>query len=91
MRSGRWLRPAAAVPPWRVWDGGLVLYDSLSGDTHLLQAPAGAMFLEVLQRGGEQAEVLMVRHADAPGEARAVLETLLQLGMLEVQTVDARA
>jgi hypothetical protein len=48
------------------------------------------MFLEVLQRGGEQAKVLMDRHTDAPGEARAVLETLLQLGMLEVQPVDAR-
>lgn len=85
------LQPAASIPPWRVWDGNLVLYDPLSGDTHLLQAPAGAMFLEVLQRGGEQAKVLMDRHTDAPGEARAVLETLLQLGMLEVQPVDARA
>ena len=63
---------------YRCWDGECVLYNDLSGDTHLLDEFAFAL-LEQLEAGPQAAAQLAAAFeldADAPGEG-AMLQTVL--------------
>ena len=43
----KWRAPAASSLQYRSWDDEFIVYNSLSGDTHLLNADAGQILLAV--------------------------------------------
>jgi len=64
-----WRLTPGQVLRFRQFDDGLVLYNDLSGDTHLLGDDATHV-LSVLQQGPAQADALLDSLADALGAAR---------------------
>lgn len=74
---GVWRLAAGHMPAWRGWDGQYVVYDDLSGDTHLLGEAAFALLLALA--GGARGEAQLAR---ADGGA-ALLAELEALGLIE--------
>jgi PqqD family protein of HPr-rel-A system len=87
----RWriIRPDALS--WRCWDGDYVIFNSLSGMTHMLDVTAGTIF-ELALDGAATADELRTRFAaflgaDAPARlaevVSATMRRLDQLGLAE--------
>jgi PqqD family protein of HPr-rel-A system len=69
----------------REWDGEVVLYNDLSGDTHLLSGDAIALLL-ALQEGPRSAPALAdLLGADDGGALQSVLDDLAGLALVESQ------
>jgi PqqD family protein of HPr-rel-A system len=74
---------------WRQWDDGLVVYHAPSGDTHLLERPAGEALL-LLRHGPREIDGLVreLVPLDADGHLAAAIADLLarfeELGVVEV-------
>ncbi len=73
----------------RPWEDGLVLFHGLSGDTHLLERPAGDALL--LLKNGPRDVAALVRDLvpdDPDGRVAAAIQDLLvrfeELGVVEV-------
>ncbi len=64
----------------RHWDGEFVVYNNLSGDTHLLGADAMLVLHRLQQGEADTAALLAALHegADAPAAARAALAAELE-------------
>lgn len=82
--------PGAASPAWRLapgqtlrhraWQGEYVLYNDISGDTHLLDADAAALLLALQHGPARQSDLL--GDADAAGGAE-LLDQLRELALIE--------
>jgi PqqD family protein of HPr-rel-A system len=90
-KDRRW-RPTACEPhPLRCWDGDYVVYNSLSGDTHLLDIVSGEVLKSILSSPKRDSELhLAVARflevpADAGVEARVaeIVAALDDLGLIE--------
>lgn len=74
---------------WRQWGDGLVLFHAPSGDTHLLERPAGEALL-LLRHGPRDIDGLVreIVPVDAGGPLAAAIADLLarfeELGVVEV-------
>jgi PqqD family protein of HPr-rel-A system len=67
----------------REWDGEVVLYNDLSGDTHLLNGDATALLL-ALQDGPLPApELAALLGAADPGDLEPLLDDLAELALIE--------
>jgi PqqD family protein of HPr-rel-A system len=81
------LKPGQALRR-RAWDGEHLLYNDLSGDTHLLAEPAIALLLALQQQARPQAALALLpglpEHADAAADAlEALLADLEALSLVE--------
>lgn len=82
--------PDASAVVWRRWDDELVVFNRVSGDTHLLSGPAGRILemllhaphsigdvKSTLASSGQQQDVLL-----SNGEIEQALGDLRRLGLL---------
>lgn len=86
-----WQLPHDEEPVLRDWDGECVVYNPLSGSTHILDIIAGVIFRRVV--AGESSQRALSRHVaefldvpDDPGTAAkvaSILLTLDELGLIE--------
>lgn len=67
---------------WEKWPDECIIYNDLSGQTHLLNAPAAAA-LERLQREAMNAETLAQALALESAEIVRLLQEFDQLGLIE--------
>jgi PqqD family protein of HPr-rel-A system len=69
----------------REWDGEVVLYNDLSGDTHLLSGDAVELLL-ALQEGPRPApELAVLLDAGDGGALQGLLDDLAELALVEFQ------
>lgn len=55
--AGSRLRLVPQRGAWRVWDGTLVFFEPLSGDTHRIDCPAGHVLRLVSESGYSKADI----------------------------------
>lgn len=82
----RWRLAPGQLLQRRSWDGEHVVFNNLSGDTHLLDDEALALLLDLLDGPIDRAE--LEAGAGAPAQAHAlrlVLTRLVSLGLVETQ------
>lgn len=86
-----WRVPVEGTLPLRYWDGDYVVYNPLTGDTHVLDIVAGEV-LKVIMAAPTTSRELCQHVADfleVPNDVRtaenvdAVLATLDELGLIE--------
>jgi PqqD family protein of HPr-rel-A system len=80
----RLARPEALLV--RGWDGDLAVYDDFSGDTHLLEGGAAALF-EVLSESPAKHEDLIRCFLEETGESLEVVETLVADALNRLHTL----
>ncbi|WP_277621778.1 HPr-rel-A system PqqD family peptide chaperone [Kineobactrum sediminis] len=70
---------------WRAWDDATVIYDPISGDTHRIDKPSGAMLRALSEQGAMETARLRARVDPSGDEAHflAVAGLLLDLDVLE--------
>ena len=85
VQAGRRLALANAGVLWRTWDEVAVVYDPLSGDTHRIDKPSGAILRALADQGViETASIrTLVDPTGDPEHFQAVVGLLLDLDVLE--------
>lgn len=86
-----WKVTGAAKLHWRCWDGDYVVFNPLSGDTHLLEAVAGRVLMDILASPATTDELILrtadfldVETGDGLSEyVKDVLSKLDELGLIE--------
>ncbi len=78
------LRLVRPCPPWRNWDGAVVIFDPLSGDTHRIAAPGGHILALLTEsersRTAIESALQSVVAAEKTGEA---LDLLMAMNLVE--------
>jgi len=81
-RSARWRLIDPDRILWERWPDECIVYNDLSGQTHLLNVSAAAA-LELLGAGGESAETLAEKLNVDSAEIERLLQEFDQLGLIE--------
>ncbi len=81
-RSARWRLIDPDRILWERWPGECIIYNDLSGQTHLLNRSAAAA-LESLGAGAESAETLAEALNVDSAEIERLLQEFDQLGLIE--------
>ena len=87
----RWRLTVAEPFPLRCWDGDYVVYNSLSGDTHLLDIVSGHVLTRILESPARASELRsrVAAFLEVPNDAavdvqvKEILDALDDLGLIE--------
>ena len=87
-----WKVSGAGKLRWRCWDGEYVVFNPLTGDTHLLDVVAGGVLMDILagpatvnELIGRAAEFLDVESDQAlSSHVENILQRLDELGLVEL-------
>ena len=87
----RWRLTVAEPFPLRCWEGDYVVYNSLSGDTHLLDIVSGHVLTRILESpaGASELRSRVAAFLEVPNDAavdvqvKEILDALDDLGLIE--------
>ena len=87
----RWRITVAEPFPLRCWEGDYVVYNSLSGDTHLLDIVSGHVLTRILESpaGASELRSRVAAFLEVPNDAavdvqvKEILDALDDLGLIE--------
>jgi len=87
----RWRLTVAEPCPLRCWEGDYVVYNSLSGDTHLLDIVSGHVLTRILESPARASELRsrVAAFLEVPNDAavdvqvKEILDALDDLGLIE--------
>ena len=87
----RWRLTVAEPFPLRCWEGDYVVYNSLSGDTHLLDIVSGHVLTRILESPARASELRsrVAAFLEVPNDAavdvqvKEILDVLDDLGLIE--------
>jgi len=87
----RWRITVAEPFPLRCWEGDYVVYNSLSGDTHLLDIVSGHVLTRILESPARASELRsrVAAFLEVPNDAavdvqvKEILDALDDLGLIE--------
>lgn len=87
----RWRTVTGGALPFRNWDGDYVVYNPLSGNTHILDIVSGETLAGLFDRprGSDELCTRIARFLDVPDDAvlaatlARVLDVLEELGLVE--------
>ena len=87
----RWRLTVAEPFPLRCWEGDYVVYNSLSGDTHLLDIVSGHVLTRILESPARASELRsrVAAFLEVPNDAavdvqvKEILDALDDLGLIE--------
>jgi PqqD family protein of HPr-rel-A system len=94
-----WCVVPGASLRWKIWDDHCVVFNGVSGQTHLLD-PVGGLLLRSIEEGCSDSEELFRRLAELldvelTAEVRSTLEQMLwqldELGLIEPSSRETRA
>jgi PqqD family protein of HPr-rel-A system len=90
----RWRLTVAEPFPVRCWEGDYVVYNSLSGDTHLLDIVSGHVLTRIIESPARASELRsrVAAFLEVPDDAAVdaqvneILEALDDLGLIEAES-----
>lgn len=78
------LRLAPQRQSWRIWDGAVVTFEPLSGDTHRIQPPAGHILGHLTRAADSRSAITAaIGPAATPEQIDEALDLLLAMELVE--------